>query len=771
MNITSSSPSSSRLFWLRIINSRWATQLRRAWRWLTLVHASDPLRLVLNSGFAYVITIIVLLTVLLALTIIITNGPTAEVLANLIAIPILLLAWWLNRRGTPYGTVLYVLLCVFALASGLDTSTYAGEYPTVHVAFAFSIVVATVFIRPSAGLWALGLQMGALAVALAFSEIPSEQAQAFLMTGTLHLSAITVFLIVGATIFSRALRSSIAANEALQTLNAELEQRVAERTADLAAANRSLMEAKEAAEQARTVAEEANQYKTRFLANMSHELRTPLNAVINFAHFLADTEYGPVTEQQRMFQSRILYNGEHLLGLINDILDLSKIEAGKMELICEVADLRPLLHGVMSTAVGLTRDKGLSLDLEADDELPPVWIDKTRVRQVLLNLLSNAAKFTDDGGITLRVRSEFGVLSSEFEGADAETQNSKLKTQNFITVSVIDTGIGISLEEQARVFEEFQQVQDGLSRSYQGTGLGLPISKRLVEMHGGRLWLESAPGVGSTFSFTIPVAGLAQPSDVVAEAGAEVGAPLIAVIDDDVDSQQILRTMLEGAGYHVQGIFDSRVALEELRRVPPSLIVLDLKMEPLDGWTLLGRIREDPALAAIPVVICSVVDPASEQIGVLNNVAAYLPKPVRQEDVLALVRRFTPAGTILVVDDDPDARQVLRNMLDRLGYTVIEAPNGSMALALIPEIRPHLVLLDLMMPGMDGFEVLEHLHEMPAAADLPVVVVTSKDLDAEERVWLRERTRHCFQKPAPAPAFLNVVRNVLKGTDHGPHNT
>jgi CheY-like chemotaxis protein/nitrogen-specific signal transduction histidine kinase len=512
---------------------------------------------------------------------------------------------------------------------------------------------------------------------------------------------------------------------------------------------------------------------------MSHELRTPLNAVINFAHFLADTEYGSVTEQQRMFQSRILYNGEHLLGLINDILDLSKIEAGKMELICEAVDLRPLLHGVMSTAVGLTRDKGLSLDLEADQELPQVWIDKTRIRQVLLNLLSNAAKFTDHGGITLRVSADRSGLSSEFEAADAETQTSKLKTMPlsgakdhiFITIAVSDTGIGISVEEQARVFEEFQQVQDSLSRSYQGTGLGLPISKRLVEMHGGRMWLESTPGVGSTFSFTIPVARPAQPSDVVAEAGDEVESPLIAVIDDDVDSQQILRTMLEPAGYHVQSILDSQVALEELRRAPPSLIVLDLKMEPLDGWTLLGQIREDPSLAAIPVVICSVVDPASEQIGVLNNVAAYVRKPVRQEDVLALLRQFTPAGTILVVDDDPDARQVLKNMLARLGQTVVEAPNGSMALTLIPEIRPRLVLLDLMMPEMDGFEVLEHLHEMPAAADLPVVVVTSKDLDAEERTWLRERTLHCFQKPVPAPAFLNVVRNVLKGADHGRHDS
>jgi CheY-like chemotaxis protein len=332
---------------------------------------------------------------------------------------------------------------------------------------------------------------------------------------------------------------------------------------------------------------------------------------------------------------------------------------------------------------------------------------------------------------------------------------------------VSDTGIGIPPEEQARVFEEFQQVQDGLSRSYQGTGLGLPISKRLVELHGGRMWLESKPGVGSTFYFTIPIAAPVFAREHGAQPAAEAEVPLIVVIDDDVDSQQILRTLLEGAGYQVQGLLDSQAALEELRRAPPALIALDLKMEPLDGWTLLGQIRDDPALAAIPVVICSVLDQAGAQVGVLPNVAGYLPKPVRQEDVLAFVRQFTPASTILVVDDDPDARQVVKQLLAKLGHTVVEAASGPTALALIPELHPQLVLLDLLMPGMDGFAVLEQMQELPAAAALPVVVVTSKDLTEEERAWLHERTRHCFQKPTPGPAFLNAVRKILIGANHG----
>jgi signal transduction histidine kinase/CheY-like chemotaxis protein len=621
--------------------------------------------------------------------------------------------------------------------------------------------------------------MTLVGIRLGLSDINPQDFQRFMLISTLNLISITAFLIVGASIFLRALRSSIAANASLQQLNTELEQRVSERTTDLAAANRSLLEAKETAEQARAAAEEANHYKTRFLANMSHELRTPLNAVINFAHFLADTEYGPVSAQQRMFQSRILYNGEHLLGLINDILDLSKIEAGKMELLCETADLRPLLHGVMSTAVGLTRDKGLALDVAVDDDLPLVWIDSTRIRQVLLNLVSNAAKFTEQGGISVRVSAdqpaeqqtndqrpttndEDRTTGTQLDGAHLVPRN----TQAWVTISVADTGIGIPQEEQARVFEEFQQVQDGLSRSYQGTGLGLPISKRLVELHGGQMWLESTPDIGSTFYFTIPVAAPVVRSESGTQPPLEPEVPSIIVIDDDVDSQQILRTLLEGAGYHVRGFLDSQAALEELRRTRPSLLVVDLKMEPLDGWTLLGQICDDPTLAAIPVVICSVLDQASAQVGVLPNVAGYLPKPVRQEDVLALVRQLTPTRTILVVDDDADARQVLKQLLAKLGHTVVEAASGPIALALIPELHPQLMLLDLLMPGMDGFEVLEQMQELPAAANLPVVVVTSKDLDEAECAWLRERTRHYFQKPASAPAFLNAVRNVLAGADH-----
>lgn len=273
--------------------------------------------------------------------------------------------------------------------------------------------------------------------------------------------------------------------EQLQHQQAELDQTIV----GLTVAQGDLRSLNEQLGQAKRTAEEANHLKTQFLAGMSHELRTPLNAIINFTHFIGKERFGTLNDRQAELQQRVLVNAEHLLGLINDILDLSKIEAGRMELYREQADLLPLLKGVMGTAAGLTNTKGLALTLEVADDLPMLWIDKTRVRQVLLNLLSNAAKFTDQGGITVR------AYASGVDG---------------VTISVQDTGRGIAPTDHGLVFEEFQQVQGGRTDAEQGTGLGLPISKRFIELHGGQMWLESQLGVGSTFSFTLPVAAAVQ---------------------------------------------------------------------------------------------------------------------------------------------------------------------------------------------------------------------------------------------------------------------
>ncbi len=725
-------------FWSRIATHPTNAALIRSWKWLTFVQTSDPVRYVVNRGFAYVITVQTIIAVLLVMLFVLSGAAIGLQVVVLLGVPMNTLMWWLNRRGTTYGATIYTVWCAISSVLGSTTSSYTGADSPVPLIFIFSIVAATLFIRPRAGLWALALQMGTAAVVLAFSDVPPERAKQFLIIGTLNLGAITVFLMVGATIFWRALRASIAANDALQQLNTDLEQRVAERTADLQAANR-------VAERARAVAEEANHFKTQFLANMSHELRTPLNAILNFTQFLADSEYGVLNKQQQMFQSRVLYNSEHLLGLINDILDLSKIEAGHMELDRELADLRPILQGVLSTAVGLTKEKNLMLTLDCDEQLPEVWMDKIRIRQVLLNLISNAAKFTNQGSITVR------AIPTD---------------DGFVQISVQDTGIGIAPEHQTFVFEEFRQVQSDLSRSYEGTGLGLPISKRLIELHGGRMWLTSIPAVGSTFFFTIPVVQGQMQRVQVEAPGMVADMPLIMIVDDDPDTQRIFTHLLQAAGYAVHNVVDSQIALAEIRRIRPALVILDLKMQPLDGWSVLAQIQDDPDLAELPVVICSIMDNDHERVGVLTNVTAYLHKPIRRDDLLAVIRRFAPPATILIVDDDSDTHHSLGLLLEKRGYRVVAATNGTEALARMAQAVPDLVLLDLMMPDMDGFEVLAHMRATPELAKISVIVVTAKDLTLQEHIWLRERTNYHFQKPVSSPMFLSIVDNLLKGARH-----
>jgi CheY-like chemotaxis protein len=472
--------------------------------------------------------------------------------------------------------------------------------------------------------------------------------------------------------------------------------------------------------------------KTQFLANMSHELRTPLNAIMNFTRFMSKERYGSLTERQQELQQRVLFNADHLLGLINDILDLAKIEAGHMDLMREETDLTPLLQGVMSTTVGLTKDKGLALETDIAEDLPPVFIDKTRIRQVLLNLLSNAAKFTDAGSITLSAQPNNG----------------------FVTIAVCDTGIGIPFDQQRLVFEEFRQVQGDLSRSYQGTGLGLPISRRLVELHGGTMWLTSEPGHGSVFSFTVPVV---EYPNAVAPAMPVFAStdPLIVVVDDDPESQRILGEYLHSAGYAVHMVTDSRQAAAVVQEVQPQLVLLDIFMPHLDGWEVLAQIREQMATSHIPVAICSIGD--QQRLGLSLGANDYLVKPVQEDALRSLVSRWVQSSaTVLVVDDDAEARQIVRTILEESGHRVLEAADGSAGLAMLAQNSVQLVVLDLMMPQFDGFAVLDQIRADPAKDDLAVLVLSAKDLTPDERRWLAERTQAQLQKGASAVVDLRT---------------
>ncbi len=566
----------------------------------------------------------------------------------------------------------------------------------------------------------------------------------FWIVHILVLLVMTTMVSGGVMVLLRRLQHSLhlaeAASAALHESNQTLEQQVAERTAQLA---RSTQEAQDA----RAAAEQANEMKTKFIANMSHELRTPLNAIINFTYIIKSGIRGPVTDDQVAYLDRVYASGEHLLGMINDILDLAKIEAGRMDLFKEQLHLDELVQSTLSSAIGLLKDKAVELHSDLAPDLPRVEADKTRIRQVLLNLLSNAAKFTDEGSITVRVWQQ----------------------DNNLITSVTDTGQGIAADKLDAIFEEFRQADEGSARSYQGTGLGLPICQRLIAMHGGRLWVESEIGVGSTFFFSLPLQadqnGAAAPTDQGLESATGTTTPVagvpVLVIDDDPAVIDIVRSYLESDGYSVHGHTDGEGAVDAVRRIQPAAIILDILLPHHDGWELLALFQQHDDLRHIPVICYTVVDDA--RLGFSLGASAYLVKPIQPDVLSRTVRQLAPQpARILVIDDDPNVHTLTRDYLEPQGYTVMSANDGRAGLAYIASQLPDLVLLDLMMPEMDGFAVLEAMDERPDIRALPVVVVTAKDLSAHERSYLRSRVASLVSKHGSQPEdWLPAVRAVL----------
>lgn len=525
--------------------------------------------------------------------------------------------------------------------------------------------------------------------------------------------------------------------DSLEHLIGSLERRVTERTAQLT-------ESMKQTQQAYEVAEQANRMKSQFLANMSHELRTPLNSIINFTRIVASGMRGPVTDGQLDYLNRVRASGEHLLGLINDILDLSKIEAGRMDLYLEACSMDELVKSALSTAVGLTKEKPIDLIQEIELGLPPVQADKTRIRQVLLNVLSNAAKFTESGTITVRA----------------------VRENNAIVVSVADTGIGIPEDKLGTIFEEFRQVDEGSDRTYQGTGLGLAICKRLIDIHHGKMWVESTLGAGSTFFFSLPL--LAQPQTHNAAMGDEQtdGIPVL-VIDDDPSVVDIVASYLKQDGYAVYGIHDSRNAVTEVQQVQPAAIILDILMPYKDGWQVLTEIKADQSLQDIPVVLYTLVE--EKRLGMSLGASAYLVKPIDEEQLRAAITRLVLDGAkVLVVDDDPNVLEMVTEQLTRHSdFMVTQASNGQEGLDRVAEQRPDVIILDLMMPVMDGFAVLEHLDRAPDTRDIPVIIITAKDLTSDERDYLNNRVGSLLSKgvllPEHLPAKVNAVLAKTRG--------
>ncbi len=487
---------------------------------------------------------------------------------------------------------------------------------------------------------------------------------------------------------------------------------------------------------------EVDRLKSQFLANMSHELRTPLNSIIGFSRVILKGIDGPITEQQRQDLEAIFNSGQHLLGLINDILDISKIEAGKMELAFEPTDLQEIIRGVMSTAIALVKDKPIELQQSVPADLPTITADSRRVRQVLLNLVSNAAKFTDQGFIR---------VEAKVEG-------------DHVVISVSDSGIGIPPEKLPRIFEAFTQVDASPSRKYGGTGLGLTISKSFIELHGGRIWVESEMGKGSRFTFTLPIQGppqirpeagpraeAAPPAALLEEAPPlipEVPGRVVLCVDDDEGVITLFRRYLDKQGYRVVGLSDPFRVVEEARRIQPFAITLDVMMPGKDGWQVIQELKADPETRDIPVIMCTIV--AEKGRGLSLGAADYLVKPILEQDLLtALDRLDREEGRhrILVVDDQPDDRNLLRRMIEgQEGYEVLEAASGQEAILLVRQRRPHIIILDLLMPEMDGFAVLEALKADESTRSIPIIVVTAKELTERDRQALNNRIEALIQK-------------------------
>ncbi len=496
--------------------------------------------------------------------------------------------------------------------------------------------------------------------------------------------------------------------QALSRLNGELEN-----------ANRELRISNEQIQH-------ATKMKSRFLASMSHELRTPLNAIIGFSELLDSETAGAVNEKQKRFLGHIRTGARHLLQLINDILDLSKVEAGQLQIFPEDALMHDLIREVLPIVTPMAMVKKITLEHPFATGAVAVHADRIRLKQIVYNLLSNAIKFTPAGG------------SVRLSVADAD---------DLYQFAVADTGVGIKPEDQELIFEEFRQVGDTTKGVKEGTGLGLAISRRLVEQHGGKLWVESAVGAGSTFYFTMPKAKSS--GAAVEEATPRVDVPLVLVVDDEPVARELLATYLTEENFQVVMAASGPEAIEKARRQQPNVITLDILLANGSGFGTLYDLKTQPETAEIPVVVVSVVD--QKKMGLALGASEYLIKPVQKDRLIQAISKHVHAradqpARVLVVDDDRASLHLAASILESAGYVPHLAEGGGEALSLLAKTHVDAILLDLMMPGMDGFQFLHHLRDHAEYRELPVFVVSAKDLTQQEAEVLKREAMAFFRK-------------------------
>lgn len=505
----------------------------------------------------------------------------------------------------------------------------------------------------------------------------------------------------------------------LEEANLTLEKKVHERTAELGSA---LMTARE-----------ASHAKSSFLAKMSHELRTPLNAIIGYSELLSEDSTSPAVKEDL---DKILSAARHLLGLINDVLDLSKIEAGKMDLYIEPLDLWTVVQEVAGLVTPLCEKRNNKLVVDCDDAIGVVHADATKLRQILLNLLSNASKFTEAGQVTMKAT------------------RAPLAGEDWIKIDVIDSGIGMTPEQTGRLFQAFTQADASTASKYGGTGLGLAICRQFARIMGGDVTVASIPDEGSTFTLRIP-ARVRRPKAAAntPHASDGAGAPVakasleVLVIDEDESVQRALGKILEPEGFTVISARSGKEGLRLAREKHPRIIILDILMPDMDGWSVLKELKQHPGLASIPVVLLTMTD--DKETGFALGASAFINKPIEQEQLLDAIRHHKASADgrhALVVEDDPHQRDLVLRMLEKEGWESQFVVNGAEALAAVAARQPAIILLDLLMAEMDGFEFLTHLRANADWKLIPVVVVTSMDLTSDVRARLQGRVDNIFQK-------------------------
>jgi signal transduction histidine kinase/DNA-binding response OmpR family regulator len=532
----------------------------------------------------------------------------------------------------------------------------------------------------------------------------------------------------------------------LEEYSRTLEQKVEERTKALRLINEELHRTNQ---QLETV----SKLKSEFLANMSHELRTPLNAIIGFSEILCDQSFGPLKQKQLKYAQNVVTSGKHLLQLINEILDLAKVESGKMELHTETFRLADVLAEISSFGRGLAAKKGITIRQHISPRTVTITADPKKVKQIFYNLISNAIKFTPVGGLV--------EISTAMVGDFEASEDDQFVVRRYVEFCVRDTGIGIEQADQERIFHEFQQVDGSYSRQYEGTGLGLSLTKKLVELHGGSIWLESEKDKGTSVYFTIPMTekditepqAISHPKEARTsprETGRAKDRNVVLVVEDDPHSFELISTYLQEAGYRVVHAATGEEVLDKVRSTQPAIITLDIILPDKGGWKILEELKASPDTCHIPVVITSVLQ--DEETGFSLGAADYIVKPVSRQDLIARLERLravtggTQISRVLVVDNDKKFVDLMTATLEGQSFSVARAYTGLQGIEYASKQRPDLIFLDLMLPDISGLEVVEFLKMEESTKDIPIIVVTAKDLTEEEKRSLNGSIETIAQK-------------------------